>query len=206
MTVALTCFGGFLAPGAIDLNPAVSEYTAEGFTFHKLLFKHDKQQIAFEPPRLWSYRFTGDALQLLPGNVERAEAAICATALASPQPLDARVIDATRQQFLHSLPAESQAVTVVAEEQNPALNNSPSYEITASYQALGEMFVRSTLFVNLPDTQLSFRLTARKVDFDTLYSAFRSSILSWHWINPQAAPGASAVATAASQSQTGSRD
>jgi hypothetical protein len=35
--------------------------------------------------------------------------------------------------------------------------------------------------------QLSFRLTARRADFETIQKQFRSSIFSWHWVDRSAA-------------------
>jgi hypothetical protein len=85
---------------------------------------------------------------------------------------------------------------------NPVLlGGNASYEVIVSYQSMGEKFFKSTLFVNLRDTQLVFRLTARKDDFQALHREFKVSILSWHWIGPD--PGqpelAKAVAPASTQ-------
>ena len=71
---------------------------------------------------------------------------------------------------------------VLSEEQNTIpLKAGANYEITASYQALGETYIRRALYINLPDTQLIFRLSARKNEFEGLYRIFRGSILSWQW-------------------------
>ncbi len=178
-----------MASAGIDLTPVSREYTAEGIKFRQLIFRDGELKISYEPPRLWDYRSAGNVLQLTPSKAERADAAIQAVRLPAPQPLDEKGVAAAKQQFVSSLPPGGQAISILAEEQNPVLlKNTPSYEITASYQALGETFLRSTLFVNLPDTQLTFRLNARKADFDALHKAFRSSILSWQWIPPPPTP------------------
>jgi hypothetical protein len=176
------------ARGGIDLTPSVSEYTAEGNTFRQLTFADGKRQVVYELPRLWSYRGDRTSLHLSPSNVVRADASIQVTDLPKPQPLNDTVVAALKEQSLHAAPPGAQSVTLVAEEMNPVrLEGGDAYCVTISYQALGETFVRSALYVNLPDAQLIFRLTARKADFEPLQRAFRSSILSWHWVDPAAA-------------------
>lgn len=170
---------------ALDLTPSVSEYTAEGITFRELIFKDGKRQVSYEPPRLWSCRGAGNRLQLTPPNVDRADAVVETVEAKAPQKLDEKAIDALREQFLRSLPPGSQAVTMVSEEHNPvSLENSASYAFTASYSAIGESFVRSVIFVQLPESQLTFRLTTRKADYQKVQGQFRSSIFSWHWVDP----------------------
>jgi len=174
-----------LAAMDLDLTPTMSEYVAEGITFRQLTFKDGKRNVVYEPPRQWTCRGSGNSLQLTPAKTDRADAVIQAVDLKAPHALDNNAIDALREQFLKSLPPGSQGVVLVSEEQNPvSLENGASYAVTVAYQALGETFMRSTVFVNLPETQLSFRLTTRKADFETMQKQFRSSILSWHWIEP----------------------
>ena len=92
---------------------------------------------------------------------------------------------ALEQQFITSLPLGSQFAKVEQEMDNPIpLNGNHSFEVTISYQLMGEKFLRSAIFVNLPDTQLVFRFTARKDDFEPLHREFRTSISSWHWLGP----------------------
>jgi hypothetical protein len=177
-----------MSANALDLTPVVSEYVAEGITFRQLNFKDGKRHVVYEPPRQWTYRGSLSSLQLTPAKADRADAVIQAVELKTPQKLDSNAIDALREQFLKSLPPGSQGVTLVSEEQNPvSLENGASYAVTASYQAIGEMFLRSAIFVNLPETQLIFRLTARKADFETVQKQFRSSVLSWHWVEQNSA-------------------
>src|ERR1700719_1753152 len=152
---------------ALDLTPIVSEYVAEGITFRQLTFKDGKRQVVYEPPQRWTCRGSVSSLQLTPAKTDRADAVIQAVELNAPQTLDNKAIDALREQFLKSVPPGSQSVTLVSEEQNPvSLENGASYAVTVAYQALGETFLRSVVFVNLPETQLTFRLTARKADFE----------------------------------------
>jgi hypothetical protein len=173
---------------ALDLTPIVSEYVAEGITFRQLTFRDGKRQAVYEPPRQWTCRGSFSGLQLTPAKTDRADAVIEAVELKAPQKLDDKATGALREQVLKSLPPASQGVTLVSEEQNPvSLENGASYAVTVAYQALGETFLRSVVFVNLPEMQLSFRLTARKADFDAVQRQFRSSICSWHWVEPTSA-------------------
>ena len=68
----------------------------------------------------------------------------------------------------------------------------PSVQFVISYVTLGQTFQRSVIFINTPDTQLVFRLTAPKADFNALDDVFRRSISSWQWTETkpgQTAPG-----------------
>jgi len=171
------------ANAAIDLTPTVSEYTAEGIRFRQLSFKDGKQRVIYEPPRQWTVRGGGSDLRLVPPTAERADASIQVTELPRPQPFDEKLFAALKEQCLRSVPPGAQNAVIVSEEQNPVrLERGDCYAVTVSYQSIGETFFRSVLFANIPDAQLTFRLTARKADFESLQRAFRSSILSWHWV------------------------
>ena len=188
-TIVLLLITGLTCNGGIDLTPSTSEYTNAGATIQQLIFQHDKQQIEYEPPQGWSFHGSVDHLQLTPPRTNFAEAVIQALPLAAPRPLDEKVTKALEQEFIAGLPPGSQFATMVSEEQNPVLlNGNRSFEMTVSYQLMGEKFLRSAIFVNLLDTQLMFRFTARKNDFESLHQTFRSSILSWHWISSDPGP------------------
>lgn len=182
------------ARAAIDLTPTPHESTCEGYTFKELLFKDGKREIVYQLPNKWSYRAGGDGVHLTPPEAVRADAIIQASTLAAPQPFDEKSVEAAKKQFLGGLPPGSQMITVVTEEQNPVpFNGNRTYEFKVSYQIVGETFVRSALFTNVADTQLCFRLTARKADFEALHRTFRASILSWRWIEPPPIPGAGPI-------------
>jgi hypothetical protein len=182
------------ARGGIDLTPSPSEYTAEGITFKQLSFKDGKRRVIYELPRLWSYRGEGTSLKLSPPHSPTADASIQVTDIVKPQPFDEKLFAVLREQSLRTAPAGSQNATVISEEINPVrLERGDVYGVTISYNTLGQTFHRSALYVNLPDAQLIFRLTACKTDFESLERAFRSSILSWHWVD--AAPSATVAQT-----------
>jgi hypothetical protein len=171
------------AESGIDLTASVNEYVSEGIKYQKLTFQTDKQRIEYSPPPGWNFRGSTARLQLTPPKRVFAEALIEALPLAAPQPLDEKLIKALEQQFIASLPPDSQFITVVAEEQNPLLlDGSPTFEVILSYESIGQKFLKSALFVHLADTQLIFRLTGRKDDFDALHADFKRSILSWHGV------------------------
>ena len=182
------------ARGGINLTPSVTEYVAEGMKFHQLTFQDGKRRIEYEPPRNWSFDGGANELRLKPPK-NFAEAIISATPAAKAQTLDATAIKLLEEQVTTTLPNGSQFVKIEQELENVILlDGNNSFEITLSYQLMGEKFSRSVLFVKLPDTQLVFRLTARKDDFALLHQEFRSSILSWHSAEtPQAGDQAAKV-------------
>jgi hypothetical protein len=171
----------FIARGGIDFTPTATEFVGEGIKYQKLTFRKDKQLVEYYPPPGWSFAGSAERIQLRPPKKNFAEAVIEAAQLSTPQLVDEKIAKALTQQFLSTMPAGSQFVTVVSEEQNPVpLDGKPTFEVTVSYQLMGEKFLRSALYANLTDTQLIFRLSARKDDFQALHFEFKRSISSWH--------------------------
>jgi hypothetical protein len=171
------------ARAAIELPPTPHESTCEGFTHKELHFKDGKRQAVYQLPGGWTFRPREGGVKLVPPD-PFADAIILAGSQPGSQPLDEKAIEEAKQEFLRTIPPGSQLVTIVSEQRNPVLlDNKPSYEVVASYQLLGEHFVRSALFTKSLDTHVTFRLTARKSDFEKLHQTFRSSILSWHWVD-----------------------
>jgi len=184
-TIALgfVAFAGAALP-AIDLTPELGEYTAEGMKFQQLTFHENKLRIDYELPHGWSFSGGGAELRLKPPKKNFAEAEITTVSLSKPQPLDENVRASLKEKFLATLPAGSQLVKIEQEIESPVLvNGNPTFEIIASYQLIGEKFCRSALFANVHDSQLVFRFSSRKEDFDSLHGEFRASILSWHWLD-----------------------
>ena len=166
------------AKAALDLAPVPSEYDGEGVKYTRLAFKDDKRQVLYVPPLNWSYRGSSSQLRLTPPSTfTRTDAVIDTVPLAAPQPLDEKAMAAISQQCVSALPPGSQEIKVVSEEFSPLLiaGNIPTYEVTASYQIYGETYVRSVLFANLAETQLRFKLSALKKDFDVLHRQFRKA-------------------------------
>ena len=177
----------------IDLTPSPTEYVANGVTFHGVSFKDDKRRIDYEPPQGWTVDGSANQARLKPPKKNFAESIITSTPLTKPQALDENSIKTLEDQLIAALPVGSQFAKVEEELSNPVLlNGNASFEVTISYQLNGEKFLRSALFVNLPDAQLTFRLTARKDDFAALHREFKVSIFSWHWVEPEQGPSAAA--------------
>ena len=173
------------ARGIVDLTPTPSEYSAEGIKVQQLIFNDDKQRISYDLPRGWAYRFDGGRIVLMPPEASFSEAVIQAIPLPKPQRFDEATVKALEQQVVSTLPPNSDAVTVIKSEQNSLiLNGNLSLEVVVSYNTLGSAFQRSVLFLNSPGTQLIFKVSARKKEFERVYSAFRSSILTWQWLDP----------------------
>jgi len=173
-----------------NLSPFPTEFDSEGIKYTQLALKDGERQVLYVPPRNWTWRGGASQLRLTPpAIVTRAEAIIEVSALSAAQLLDEKTIATVRQQFISTLPPGAQGVKIVNEEQGPLLlgGNIATAEFTASYQILGETFLRSTLFANLPETQFRFKLTGLKKDFDSLHRIFRASLISWQWVEKPAA-------------------
>ena len=180
----LLLFGGLLANAiaGIDFTPTSGERVLEGVVFKQLLFHQDGHEIAYEPPRGWTY--TGDAAQLKlnPPNVSQAQATMEQSPLAAPQVLDEATVKQLQQTALASVPAGAQKVALGAEERNPLrINQQESCEVIVGYNFFGQDYQLSVLYANLPDTQVRFRTVARKADFEKVHREFRASLFTLSW-------------------------
>ena len=184
-TAVLICAFAVLhhfAKAAIVFSTQEQEQLLEGVKFKQLLFREGNKTICYQPPRGWAVFGGGAALRLVPRDVAQAQAEIDQSPLAEPQNFEPEVISALQRKTLASLPPASQKVTLVSEETNPLLvNGHQTYAVTVSYEAYGQEFMTSALYLNLPDNQIRFRTTARKREFAKVHAAFRGSIFSWQW-------------------------
>ena len=170
------------ARAGIDFTPTVTERLQAGIKFQQLNFKENGRPITYEQPRGWSYSGAGPRIRFVPPDAPQAQADIDQSPLPAPQTFDEPTKKALQAKTLAAVPAESSHVVFVSEAANPViLNKLPTYEVTVSYQAFGQEFAMSVLYLNLPDTQLRFRTVARKADFEKVHAAFRASIYSWQW-------------------------
>ena len=187
LLLALLCYSAVSARAALDLSPFPSELNGEGIKYIQLTFKDGERHVLYVIPQSWTWGGGSSQLRLTPpATFLRASAVIEGSPLSAAQPLDEKAIGILRQEFLSTMPPGAQNVQALSEEQPFQLGgNIPTYEFTASYQLLGETFVRSTVFANLSETQLRFKFSSLKKDFDSLHRAFRASLISWQWQEPQ---------------------
>jgi hypothetical protein len=188
--ILLTCALAALhltANAAIEFSAVEQERSLEGIKFKLLFFKDNGKTIWYQPPRGWTVSGGGGGLKLTPPSLPQAQGEIAQSPLPAPQAFDAEVMKALQQKTLANLPAGSEKATVVSEEKSPVtINGHQTYAVTVSYHAFGQDFLMSVLYLNLPDTQLSFRAVARAVDFEKVQGAVRGSLVSWQW-RPDAA-------------------
>ena len=177
----------FTANAAIEFSATEQERALEGIKYKLLFFKDNGKTISYEPPRGWSVSGGGGGLKMTPPALVQAQGEIAQSPLAAPQPLDAEVMKALQQKALASVPPGGEKVVVVSEGKTPiTVNGHETYAVIISYQAFGQEFLMDMVYLNLPETQVCFRATARKQDFEKVDGAVRSSILSWQWVRPKA--------------------
>ena len=180
---------------AIDLTPAIKEYTREGFVYRQVTFKADTGSVTFVPPQTWTIDGGKDRSRLSVPSKPLVEATIMARPLTVAHPFDEPTVKALEQQVLREVPVGSQATELVKTEENPVMMGSNlSLGFVLTYKTLGQTFSRSVVFVNTPDTQLIFRLSAPKAGFDELNGVFRRSITSWQWVEAKQTPDADSSA------------
>jgi hypothetical protein len=186
MKIVLALLLALLATNArasIDFTPTTGERILDGIKFKQLIFHDNGRKITYEQPRNWKYSGGASQIVLTPSDVSQAEAVIEQSRLEKPQNFDNASLQSLQEQVLSSVPASAQNVTLISSEKNPlVINRHETLEITIAYQISGLEFQRSVLFLNLPDTQLRFRVSARTQDFEKIHNAFRGSIFSWQWL------------------------
>jgi hypothetical protein len=170
------------AGNLVEFSASVQDFSGEGVTYHRLVFKDGKRVVYYQLPNGWKCNASDKELTVNPSERPFAEGKITSTALDRPVVLDDRAATAFKDQVFNALPPGAQHATVLKLEQNSVLlNNNPVIELILSYDAFGQSFQRSVIIVNTPANQIRFQFSARKSDFDALYRTFRASVLSWEW-------------------------
>lgn len=171
-----------IASAALDLTPVEGVRTLDGIKFQQLSFKNNGKTVTYEHPRGWSYRADAGRIVFTPPDIIQAEAVIEQSANDAAQAFDEETMKRLQDYVLQSAPAGSQNVQLVSAEKNPVMvNQRETFEVVVSYQLGGTPFRKSVLFLNLPDTQVRFRVTSKEADFEKVHRAFRGSIFSWQW-------------------------
>jgi hypothetical protein len=174
---------GISAQSGIDFTPATGERVLEGIKFPELYFHENGRKVSYEQPRGWNY--SGDAahIKFVPPDARQAFGEFSQAPLAKPQNFDEETIKLLEAAVVAALPPDSQEIIVVSAEKNPLMiNQHETFEVIVAYQLYSDRFQQSVLFMNLPDTQLTFRFVARKSDFEKLHRAFRGSLCSLQWL------------------------
>lgn len=181
--LALLCAGVGLAEAGIDLTPRVTQTTTpSGIPSQHFAFSENGRPITYVPPTGWNHSGGGASLKFTPPGLTQARAEIDQVPLAAPQNFDDEITKALRDKVVAEVPPDSRNVSVTSETLNPLrVNGNQTYEVIVSYNAFGHDFMTGVIYLNLPDTQLRFRTTARKADFEKVHNAFRASMFTWQW-------------------------
>jgi hypothetical protein len=184
---------------SIDFTPAVNQYQSEGAQYSSVNFKDEKRSVSIILPRQWTCHGESSRLQMTPPKQSFAEGVLQSVPTKGSRRFDETTLKILEQQVVSTLPAGSQGVTMVSQQENTImLGQNLSYEFVVSYKTLGQDFRRSVIFVNCPDQQLVFRFSAPTAAFENLNKAFRQSLCSWQWIDkPSTVVASQAPATAA---------
>jgi hypothetical protein len=180
----------------IDFTPIAGERTFEGIKFPELYFHEKDRKISYEQPRGWKYSGDSSQIRFTPPDVPQAFGEISQTPLPAPQNFDEPTMKRLQDRVLASLAPDSRNVAILSTEKNPlVIDARETFEVTVAYELYSERYQQSVLFMNLPDTQITFRFVARKPDFEKLHRAFRESLGSLQWLKPE--HGDEQVATSA---------
>jgi hypothetical protein len=181
-TVLLVAWVTSRSAGAIDFTPTTGERTLEGIVFKQLIFHEEGHPISYEQPRGWIYSGDASRIRFTPPDFAQAQAEIQQVPAPKESNLDDVTVKALREEVLASIPKGNENAVVVGEEKNPiTVNGHQSYGVTVGYSLFSQEYQLSVLFVNLPNTQLRFRVIARKQDFAVVNRLFRGSLVSLQW-------------------------
>ncbi|HEX3818073.1 MAG TPA: hypothetical protein VHW03_07285 [Chthoniobacterales bacterium] len=170
------------AQAGIDFSATNGDRELEGMHFPQLIFHQNGHEITYEKPRDWTFSSDPSGMRLAPPNVSQAQVTVGQIPLTTPQAFDDTTTKQLQQFILSSAPPNAQNVALIAEEKNPLqIHGQPTYAVTIGYNYFGQDFESCVLFANLGDTQVRFRTTARKADFDKVHRAFRGSLFSLSW-------------------------
>jgi hypothetical protein len=186
---SIRCFGFILAvsagshaDAAIDFTPTTGERVLEGIVFKQLVFHENGRPITYEQPRGWTYSGDAARIRFTPAEFGQAQAEIIQSPLKEPESFNNATLKLLRDRVLGSIPTGGQNPVVIAEEQSPIrINGQQTYAVTVGYNQFGQDYRLGAIFVNLPDTQLQFRVIARKDDFEKVNRTFRGSLISLQW-------------------------
>lgn len=171
------------ANGGIDFTPGTGERILEGIKFPELYFHENGRRISYEQPRGWTYSGDATRIKFAPPDVRQAFGEFSQAPLARPQNFDDDTMKLLETAVLAALPPDSDNVSVVSKTKNPLMiNQHETFEVIVGYQLYGDRYQQSVLFMNLADTQLTFRFVSRKSDFDSLHRAFRGSLCTLQWL------------------------
>lgn len=174
----------------IDFTPVTTQRVVEDMVFPELNFHEDGRKISYEPPRGWTYAGGGASFRLIPPQeVTQAQVEMRQSPLLAPQNFDEASCKLLQNQVFASVPSGAQNVTLVGVEQNPvAINRRETFGVTVSYTFSGQVYLLNVLFCNLPDTQVRFRCSALKPEFEAVFRSFRGSLCTLQWLETPVAP------------------
>jgi hypothetical protein len=166
---------------SLDLTSVAREYVSEGINYRELIFNDGDRKVSVELPNKWQFRCSPEKIGFTVPDNHFVAASIEGFANPGKREFDEQTVKALLQKVQADLPADVTQVTVESRPNPVMLDGHETFEVLVSYTLMGTAFQRSTVFVNLPETQVVFRLSARKEEFDSTNKVFRRLILSWHW-------------------------
>jgi hypothetical protein len=180
--VSLTVLTALKAQAAIDFTPTTGERTLEGVVFKQLVFHEEGHAITYEQPRGWRYSGDASRIRFTAPDFVQAQTEIEQVPLPKAQDFDEATTKLLKDEVLAAVPKGSTNVAIISEERSPiTVNGRPTYGATVAYNLFSQDYQLSVLFVNLANTQLRFRVIARKQDFAKVQALFRGSLVSMQW-------------------------
>lgn len=178
--VACVSLAATLQAEPFDFTPVKSVRQQDGMSYPQLIFTRGEKKVTYEAPRDWVVTGGGNSLQFTPPKLTQAQATIEQVHLETPQTFDDATTKQLQQLALSSAPEGSLNLALAGEEKSPLkISGHDTYEVVVSYDLFGQPYKTSVLFADFGDTQLRFRFTAKKDDFEQAHALFRGTLFGW---------------------------
>ncbi len=181
LSIIGSCLVAFSSACAqLQLKPSPSSYEVDGIKFSQLSFHDGNKEVTYVPPHGWECAGNESSLALRPPKQTQAEASIVKVPLTEEAPFDEPTQKKLTDLAMASLPSGRTNVKVVSQDLNPVMiDRKETFSVTMSYNAYGDTYARSMMFMNRGKEQIRFQLTSRLSDFAELQRAFLQSQFSW---------------------------
>ncbi|HEY3661525.1 MAG TPA: hypothetical protein VGL24_00050 [Chthoniobacterales bacterium] len=165
----------------LDLSPQEESSDLEGTKISQLVFNTGSRlKASYQPPRGWKYSGGSDYLDLQPNGMAQVKARVSKLPAPAASPFDSEGRKGLTEKVIRSLPEGSEDVKILAEELNPLqIDGKQTYLVELSYTYYGERYACYTLFLERAPEMLSFRLSCRESNYQTLREEFRRSLYTW---------------------------
>src|SRR5205085_3628756 len=151
--------------GAVNLTATPREYSAEGVNYRELVFGDGERKVFVELPAKWGFRSSPAKLEFTAPESRFISASIESAAVVAPRLFDAATVEGLVAKSVAEIPSSATRVTTETRANPVLIGDRESLEVLVTYRLGDATYQRSTIFLDLPESQLTFRFSAPKEQF-----------------------------------------